>query len=263
VNQARAQRAEAEASRDKARRDHERAERLYAAQSLTRPDYDGANAAFAVAEARAAAATAQLESAEIALRDSALAAPMDAVVLSRQIEAGTLAAPGTVAFVLADIKRVKAVFGVPDRMVPALKAGETLPVKTDGRDFIGQVTAIAPSADSQSRVFNVEVTIDNPARVLKPGMIATVVVKDDAPDAKVAQNPAVPLAAVVKSEEGAYAVFVVEGEGEASKARLRKVSLGDISGGQIRVSSGLKAQEPVIVSGATLLVDGEPVRVIP
>ena len=263
VNQARAQQAEAAASLDKARRDHERAERLYATQSLTRPDYDAANAAFEMAQARAAGARAQLETAEISWRDASLAAPMDAVVLSRSVEAGTLAAPGTVAFVIADVRRVKAVFGVPDRMVPALAPGQSLAVKAEAADTVGRISAIAPSADPQSRVFMVEVTIDNPTGALKPGMVASVIVDDGAPAAADAKQPGVPLSAVVKSGDGKYAVFVVEGAGETSTARLRPVSLGEIAGGRIRVASGLAALEPVIVSGATLLVDGEPVRIIP
>ena len=42
--------------------------------------------------------------------------------------------------------------------------------------FAGRVTAIAPAADAQSRVFDVEVTIPNQDGRLRPGMIGTVAV---------------------------------------------------------------------------------------
>ncbi|HEY7509687.1 MAG TPA: biotin/lipoyl-binding protein, partial [Vicinamibacteria bacterium] len=59
VNQARAQLAEADAGLTRARADAARAEALYAAQALTRPDYDGAIAALASSTARVEGARAQ------------------------------------------------------------------------------------------------------------------------------------------------------------------------------------------------------------
>ena len=43
-----------------------------------------------------------------------------------------------------------------------------------GTVFEGRVTALAPAADAQSRVFDVEVTIPNRDGRLRPGMIGTV-----------------------------------------------------------------------------------------
>ena len=263
VNQAKAQRSESAAGLAHARADDGRAERLYAAQSLTRPEYDAAVASLAVAEARQAAADAQLAAAELVLRDSTLAAPMDAVVLSRGVESGTLAAAGTVAFELADVSTVKAVFGVPDRVVGALAVGEPLTVTVDGIDRVGVVSAIAPSADTRTRVFSVEVTIDNARRALKPGMVASAIVRGEAGREAGAADPTIPLAAIVKSSNGDYAVFVVSGDGDGARARERAVSLGELVGGRISVAKGLAKGEPVVVSGASLLADGEPVRIIP
>ena len=79
-----------------------------------------------------------------------------------------------------------------------------------GRVFRGLVTAISPSADPKSRVFDVEITIPNRNQDLKVGMIAAVAVATgQAPTAVTV----VPLTAVVRSKtnpEG-YALFVVEG----------------------------------------------------
>jgi len=268
VNQAKAQLGEAEASLTRARADAERAQQLYAAKSLIRPDYDAAKAAFAAAEAKVAGARAQLEGADISLRDGTLVAPTDAVVLSRSVEVGTLANAGTVAFVLADLTRVKAVFGVPDTLVQRVRTGAALSVTTDAYtnvEFPGRITAVSPSADAQSRVFSVEVTIPNPGRQLKAGMVATVEVPAPAGPEIPAGQSTVSLAAIVKSARtaGGYAVFVADGPDERAAARARDVTLGGISGNRVAVTAGLKAGERVIVSGSSLLVDGDPVRVIP
>jgi len=206
--------------------------------------------------------------ADLAFRDGTLVAPTDAVILSRSIEVGTLANAGTVAFVLADLTRVKAVFGVPDSLVPRVKTGASLSVTTDAFanvEFPGRITAVSPSADAQSRVFSVEVTIPNPHRQLKAGMVATVEVPAPAGPEIPAGQPTVSLGAIVKSARtgGGYAVFVAEGPDERTVARARDVGLGGISGNRVAVTTGIKAGEKVIVTGASLLVDGDPVRVIP
>jgi RND family efflux transporter MFP subunit len=265
---ARAQLAEAEAALVKARADAARAQTLYASQSLTRPEYDAATAALSVAVARSAGAGAQLEAAELALRDCTLVAPTDGVVLARQVQAGSLAAPGTVAFVLADLTRVKAIFGVPDGVVQRLAMGRTLPVTSDAfgaRQFPGEVTAVSPAADSQSRVFSVEITIPNPHRQLKAGMIASVDVPLATAQELPVGQPTVSFAAVVKSPHpgGGYAVFVVSGPDERALARVQDVQLGPISGNRVTVTQGLSAGQRVVVTGASLLTEGDPVVVIP
>jgi RND family efflux transporter MFP subunit len=267
VNQATAQVAEAEASLVKARADAARAEALYRDRALTRPDYDAATAGLAAAAARSAAARAQLQAAALTLRDGALVAPADGVVLARNVELGTLAGVGTTAFTLADLTRVKAVFGVPDHVVQRVTVGTPLVVTSDvfgPAEFPGRVTAVSPAADAHSRVFNVEVTIPNADRRLKAGMIASVEVPggDAAPAS--AGVPTIPVAAVVKSPKaGGFAVFVIQGAEEGATARARDVSLGTIAGNQVAVLSGLQVGERVIVSGASLLTDGDRVRVIP
>jgi multidrug efflux system membrane fusion protein len=174
---------------------------------------------------------------------------------------------GSVAFTLADLTRVKAVFGVPDLLVGRVQIGTPLQITSEAfgtAEFPGRVTAVAPAADTQSRVFNVEVTIPNPQQQLKAGMIATVEVAPAGDAAIPAGAPTVSVSAVVKSarQEG-FAVFVAEGQGETATVRARDVGLGRIAGNRVAVSSGLEVGDRVVVSGASLLTDGDAVRVIP
>jgi multidrug efflux system membrane fusion protein len=266
--QARAALAEAQAGAERPRLDAERAETLYAKKSLTKPELDAARAGTRLAEARVEAAAAQLASANAAHSDTRLVAPLSGLVLSRSIEEGTLAAPGLTGFVLADVATMKAVFGVPDVVVQTVRIGDPIAVSAEavpGVLFDGRVTAISPSADPTSRVFDVEVTIPNAGGRLKTGMVAGVEVQSkDHLEIAAAGASSVPLSAVLKSPKGeGYAVFVVDGAEGAAVARAREVKLGGIAGNQVAVLEGLKKGEPVVVTGAALLTDGESVRVIP
>jgi len=267
LSQSRARVAEGEASLVKARLDLERAKTLFAAESLTKPDLDGAQAAYDAADARMVSARADVELALTALRDCALVAPLDAVILERRVEVGTLAGAGTIGFVLGDISTVKARFGIPDSIVQAVALGDAIDVTVDAAGtttFPGHVTAIAPAADRQSRVFDVEVSLDNKAGSLRPGMIGAVTLMPHTAQAAASARPlTVPLTAVVRSASGeAFAVAVVEPRGATTVARLRRVELGPVIGNSIAVLKGVAAGEQVVVSGATLLLDGDQIRVL-
>jgi multidrug efflux system membrane fusion protein len=57
---------------------------------------------------------------------------------------------------------------------------------------------------------------------------------------------------------------VVEGQKGHRIARLRdNIELGEVFGNKITVTKGVKVGEPVIVTGATLVADGQRVRIIP
>ncbi len=265
INQAKSQLAQAQASYLKATQDWERASNLFATQSMIKPDYDAAKAQLDETQSSVEGARAQLAEAQLNLQYCALIAPIDGMVLQRTIEIGTLVTSGSVGFILADLSRVKVVFGVPDTMLAQLKLGSSLPIVTESIrnvSFPGQITAISPSADPRSRVFNIEVTVPNPKQQLKAGMIASLQIGGEKTSQPV---PTVALGAIVSSQTNpkSYAVFVVEKSAGKTVARLRNVQLGDVYGNTIAATAGLRPGDQVVVTGGTLLWDGDPVAIIP
>jgi RND family efflux transporter MFP subunit len=251
--------AKAQVNTSQARIDEAKAQ-VRASQDMVR----AARAQVGTALAAASTARAQLEAAKIPVRDTSLQAPLDAVVLQRNVEIGTFVAAGTVGFVLADTRSVKAVFGAPDVELRRLRLGMPLAVTTEaypGLEFRGKVTAISPSADEKSRVFNIEVTVPNPHDQLKSGMIATLELPAAGPSEPLL---AVPVTAIVASKHNSqgYAVIVVQDQAGKQVAHARDVTLGPALGNMVAIQRGLKAGERVVTTGAPLVVDGEPVRVV-
>ncbi len=265
VAESKARLAESDAELEKARLDFERAQTLYGTHSLTKPDYDSAKARHDAAVAKQQGATAAVQQAEVELHDSSLRAPANGVLLKRAVEIGSLVNPAALAFVLADTRSMKVVFGVPDITVAQAPLGATLKITTDAlgtEELAGRVTRVAPAADPQTRLFDVEVTLPNPGQHLKSGMIASLRM----PRLR-APEPAtlVPLTAVValKSEPSAYAVYVVEESAGAVTARRRRVKLGTAYGNAIAITDGVRPGERVVATGTMLLTDGDRVRVVP
>jgi len=261
----------------KADQDFERAQALYTAKAMTRPDYDAAVAQHAAATANVEAAVRQIEahrgqvaaalaqtvSARIGLGDTNLIAPMPGVVVEKSVEPGSLVAAGTSAFTLDDTRVVKLNFGVPDSMLPRLKLGAAVPVQVEalqGRTLTGRITEIAASANRESRVFNVEVTLPNPDRSLKVGMISAIRI-----DQANAQNvPVVPLTALMTAESGSnsYSVFTIQEHDGKQFAQLKSVRVGQSFGQLVVIDEGLTPGERIIVNRTNQLSNGSPIRVI-
>jgi len=260
LGQASASQAEAQAALANAQNDLDRAQKLFADNALTKTELDAAVANVEVNRARMNRGRAAAGEASLALGDTTLVAPIDGVILRRNIERGDLGAPGTPAFVLADTRMAKVTFGAPDMTIGALKVGQPIDVTTESmpdRTFRGQVARIAPSADPKTRNFDIEIHIDNASNELKPGMVASLEITRGA-----APLLAIPLDAVIRPKNApspdAYAVYVVAD----GKAKARNVVLGEPMGNLVALRGGLNRGEQVIVSGPALLVEGQAVRVV-
>ena len=266
----------ATADETKADLDFRRAEALYAAKAMTRPDYDAAvahhDAAVASVQAtvrqieahqgQLTAARAQIVSARINLGDTSLIAPMPGVLVEKEVERGTLVAAGARAFTLDDTRVVKVAFGVPDSMLAHFSIGSPLPVQIEavGRTLTGRITEIAASANRESRVFNIEVTLPNRDGYLKEGMIAGVRIEQ----ANAQTVPVVPLTALITAESGSnnYSVFTIREREGKQFSELKAVRVGETVGNSVVIEEGLIPGERIIVNRTNQLNDGTAVRAI-
>src|ERR1700722_9948795 len=263
VDQYKGQLEQAKAGAQKSTQDFARAQALYKASAMTQSDFDAAKAQNDSSQGSVAAAQAAVAQAQQALSDCEVRAPFDSQVLSRNIEIGTLVGAGTAAFTIGETQTVKAIFGIPDTVLGAVTLGKKQAIQTETYPqlFTGQITAVAPQADQKSRTFQVEVTIPNPQGLLKSGMVATLVLGQ----AKLATPlVVVPISAIVSSGDGSktFSVFVAVHEGDKDVARRRTVQPGAAFGNLVSIQKGVNLGERVLLNGATLVNDGQAVRII-
>jgi RND family efflux transporter MFP subunit len=258
--------ASARASLAKTKADYERYSALLKQHVSSVADYDAAKEGYESSQAEVSAAQAALKQAQVDLDDCQLKAPISGLVLSRPIEVGTLVGPGTVGFQVGDTHKVKVVFGVAPVIVQRLKVGDPISITTDAfpsQKFDGSITQIAAAADPTSRIFDVEATIPNPNLQLKVGMIAGLHLKSGAvaPTAELV----VPMRALVRppTDPKGYAVYVTDAREGKTFARLTPVEIGDVTGDQVGIESGLAPGANVIVKGSDIVYDGQQVSVVP
>lgn len=262
LDQATASLSLAQAQNVEATKDYDRAKTLYASDSLTKPEFDRAQAKFDSTLAAVDQAKANLHQAQLALQDADLTAPFSGYIISRNIELGNLAAPGSPAFTIADTSAVKIGFGVPEYAIRRLRLGQqfSIHLQDDPKEYNGRVTSIAASADEKNRVFAIEVTVPNPKASLRQGMIASLSLTG----IQKAPVPSIPLRAVVANPAapGHYAVFVATEQSGKWVAHLREVALGETHESDVAVD-GVKPGEKIVVVGAAGLKDGDSVHVLP
>ncbi|MEZ4386135.1 MAG: efflux RND transporter periplasmic adaptor subunit [Candidatus Krumholzibacteriia bacterium] len=214
-------------------------------------DLDDAAAALAVAEAELAMVHVQLDKTRIT-------APFAGVIGARQVSPGAYLQPGMVIADLAQIDRLRVVFGAPESYVGRIRTGAAVHVRTsgfDGLDLAGTVDVIDPVLDRASRSAEIVAHIDNPERQLRPGMSAEVTVTlASRPDALT-----VPAEAVFFQGQQAF-VYTVAAD---STVALAPVSLGSRGAELVEVTAGLGQGQTVVRAGHQKLFPGAKVMPLP
>lgn len=218
-----------------------------------------------------------------AFRGSNVVAPMDGVVLTKNVEIGESITSGvssfnagTVLFSVADVSRMIVKAGVNEVDIGKIRVGMPVKVTLDAYpkiQFAGRIDRIAPAVllIEKMRVFPVEVRLDAQGRELRSGMTANIEVAGE----RLQKVLTVPVESVFKrdDQEIVYVkktidpkVFAEESkkklEGEAAKQaekdawkkffEKRVVVTGLADNSKVQIVSGLKLGEEVAIADPTL-----------
>lgn len=143
-----------------------------------------------MAEAGVEQARAAVNLAEKKLADCQVLAPLDGVVVHRLVEPGEIGGPGGTLFVIQDHSVVRLTVFIPETDLGRVTLGDPVAVSIDShpdRTFPGRVARIRDEAEFTPKnvqtkdervklVFGIEVELDNPDGILKPGLPADAVI---------------------------------------------------------------------------------------
>lgn len=247
-----AQVAQAREAADKARRDVERGERLYADQVISLEQLESLRTGAAVADS-------QLEAVRFNENYAVIVAPRDGTVLQRLAEEREQVPSGEPVIVLGAEDRgfiVRA--ALSDREIVQIAQGDAADIRCDafpGERLTGRITEIASAADAATGMFPIEVRIDATPLKLVTGLVAKLAIAPAA--ARSAALTHVPIAAVVEGDGRRASVFVIEG----SQARRRDVEVAFIGPDSVALAAGLAPGVRIVTDGALFLKDGEAIDV--
>ena len=197
-----------------------------------------------------------LDAARERIDDAAVRSPISGTIGSRNIEPRTMLAQGMAPFTVVSTDTVTVSVEVTEVIINSIQAGQAVSVNITAASalpFTGEVITVSPAADLMTSTFTVEVSVDNRAGTIRPGMFAEVFFVRHFSDNAVI----VPRSAVIV-EDGDTVVYIAHG----ASALRRPVVTGIDNGIEIEIISGLAVGEPLIVVGQTFVTDGVPILIV-
>ena len=257
TRQEQAQLAALEAQRDLARVTFERLQGLLNERVISQAEFDRASAEFRQTDARVGEVRAVIERKKIR-------APFSGILGLRQVNLGQYLAGGGELVTLQSLSPIHANFGVPQQAAGQISVGRSVRITTEDGSAVswtGRVTAIDSKVDESTRNIQIQATLANPDRTLRPGMFVQAEVILGPSQARVA----LPASAISYAPYG-DSVFVVsdlkDPDGRTYRGvRQQVVKLGPARGDQVAILSGIRPGEEVVTSGVFKLRNGAAVVV--
>lgn len=254
----------AEANLERIQRDVQRYEKLKEEDAIAVQVYDDALTNLRTAEQEVRSAQSNLENAVIDLQYASIHAPMDGTVGFSQVRQGSLVSPGeTLLNTISKDDPIGVDFYPEERFLrkfvqlkestSAQRDSVFLLRLPDGEmyPYAGKIEILDRAVDRNTGTIQIRLRFDNPENILRPGLSANLIVKDETPQDVLT----IPQAAVIE-QMGEFSVFIVEED----TARMVKVTTGRNIRDRTVILNGLEQGQKVIVKGIQRVNDGESVN---
>jgi RND family efflux transporter MFP subunit len=220
--------------------------------------YDTVRATAESARAELKAAQAQADVARNESGYAALLADADGVVVETLAEPGQVVGAGQVVVRVAHAGRREAVVELPETLRPVIGTAGRASLYGSGLTGAAKLRQLSNAANPQTRTFEARYVLEG--RLADAPLGSTIVIQ--IPAIHIPHDPAapalqVPIGAIFDAGKGP-GVWLVEGD--APRVTWRAVQLAGLSEETAAVVGGLAAGDRVVVLGAHLLREGEPVR---
>ncbi len=250
------------AEMQKAQSDYARDLQLYESQTLTKSDFAATEYALASARADSKSAQVTLDKARQNLAYTSIYAPIDGIVVERNVDVGQTVAASLQApqlFLIAnDLSRMQILASVDESDIGQIHEGQAVHFTVQAypqRTFRGTVRQVRLQSSTEENVVNytVVVAVQNPAGILLPGMTATAAfVTGSATGVLLAPNAALRFRPSGVQPDTAPRLWYVGADGRLSSVRVTK----GLNDGQRTVIEGTAVSEGMRV--VTALAEGAP-----
>lgn len=233
----------------------ERANTLKQQNFISQAELDRRQLALDAAASRLTQAKAQLGNQSNQKQYGDLRAPGDGVISKVYSEVGQVVPAGQPVVQWANQNEVQVAMAVPESRVAELRVGQLAQVVlwSDQKSLQAKVREVSPLADPMTRTFAVFLDLNDPERLSRFGMSATVTLARDGQEGVFK----LPIAALVAQPTGAFVWVFDEAQGMVSKRMIQPV---DVSESSFLVKQGLNNGEWVVIAGTHVLNEGQKVR---
>jgi RND family efflux transporter MFP subunit len=244
---------QAQSAQQKAQRDLERAQRLYADSVVTLEQLQNTKTALEIASSNAKVA-------EFNLQYSTIYAPESGKILKRFAEDGEVIGAGNPVFLYGSSKEgwvLRA--GVTDQQIIQLQVGDQAKITFDpypDMSFSAKVSEIEAVANPYTGTFEVELKLDHVDANLYSGFVGKVII---IPGVK-QKFSIVPIESLIEGDVNEGYVYGVDRS--SNMTTKYKVKIGKIAGNQMLVYSGLENVTEVVTYGAPYLTSNSQINIV-
>ncbi len=200
-----------------------------------------------------------METLSFQLTKSKVYAPASGVVDQEILQSGEMASPGAPIVQILNTNKLKVVVDVPENYLRSVRLGETVEIEFPALEQKqnARVSLIGRTIDPSNRTFKVEANVANTGGMLKPNLLAIMLINDHEEKDVVT----VPLETVQQEVSGKDYVFITAAGAKGKVAEKVYVKTGRSYEGEIVINEGLEGNEELILEGARGLVEKELVKV--
>lgn len=231
---------------------------LVAAGAVSASAYDKIKAAADSARAELKAAQAQADVAHNETSYAVLLADSDGVVVETLGEPGQVVGAGQVVVRVAHAGRREALIALPESLRPTIGSAGRATLYGSGLTGAAKLRLLSDAANPQTRTFEARYVLEGRLADAPLGSTVSIEIQSGRP------TPAlqIPVSALFDQGKGP-GVWLVKGQedqGQGLQATWRAVQVAGLSGESAAITGGLAVGDRVVVLGAHLLHEGEPVR---
>jgi len=253
-----AQRASKVATRELAKVQLERARGLSASGVISKQDLDQAQSSYDAADADVKSMDAQINQQQVQLKYFSVFAPVDGIVGDIPVHVGDRVTNTTLLTTIDERRGLELYLPIPSDRAKELKMGAPVEILDAAGNVIltTKVYFISPQVDTSTQSVLAKAPVDQTAdkRLRSQQLVRARITWNTQP------GITIPVVAVSRIS-GQFFAFVAEQKDGKEVARQIPLTLGDISGNDYKVISGLKAGDDVVVSGGQNLADGMPIKI--
>ena len=251
------QRASKVANMELAKVQLERAKGLSASGVISKQDLDQAQSTYDAAYADVKSLDAQIHQQEVQLKYYGVLAPVDGIVGDVPVHVGDRVTNTTMLTTIDERRGLEVYLPIPSDRAKELKIGAPVQI-LDGTGTViltTRVNFISPQVDTASQSVLAKAPVDQAADKLRSQQLVRARITWST-------QPGITIPVVAVSRvSGQFFAFVAEQKDGKEVARQIPLTLGEISGNDYRVTSGLKPGDDVVVSGGQNLADGMPIKI--
>jgi len=208
-------------------------------------------------QSKVAQAKAQVEVAKKNMADCRLVAPVNGIIGRKQIGAGETALPSQAVVSILDISSVKVRVSIPEAEISNIGSNTSSVITVDAihEQFNGGRIEKGVQADALTHTYDLRIHVQNNARKLLPGMVASVQFAVS-PTGQAGAQVTVPITSIQKKADGTLFVWTI---GKDSTAHRTAVTIGAPIGNRVVVTSGISEQQRIVTEGYQKLSEGSKV----